>query len=374
METGTGRARYTEGFTQRLLRIFRGASRGAGYVEYILIMGLGAIAVIVAFQRFRAIQNVKARNQAKTVVAMDSPRPEDVIAALGGYDEYRDTIDCQGGVCTWPGQCFAAGTLVHTEDGDRPIESIGLGERVWSRNETTGLVGLHTVTRLLVTRERYVIDLKLGHDALQSETITVTPNHPFWVEGRGWTAAEELATDAAWSPEGPLSASSTYGRTDPITVYNLEVEGDHTYFIGRSHALVHNAGGVGGAPAVCPGGGGGGAASEPAPSWTPNPRADRLWAKGKLKEHFDKHKDEVGATTKEQYTQMAIDFATAPNDGSGRFIDYQNGPFFYRYEPSTGLIFIGTPSSGTIRTFYRWDGRADDAVIVMLQAAGKLPP
>jgi hypothetical protein len=272
-----------------------------------------------------------------------------------------------------PGQCFGAGTLVATESGDRPIESIRIGDRVWSWNETTKVVALHAVTRLFLTHDRYVVDLKLSHGALDAETLTVTPNHPFWVEGQGWTPAESLATDAAWSPDGPVSASTTYGRTETTTVYNFEVEGDHTYFVGRSHALVHNAGGVGGGPGVCPGpGGGGGSGPQPAPKWTPPDRQDKLWAKGKLKEHFEKHGAEVGASTKDEYTQMAVDFATAPNT-DGRFIDMQNGPYFYRFEPATGKIFVGTIAGQQIKTFYKWDGRSNDEVINAMKAAGLIP-
>ncbi|HVW29674.1 MAG TPA: polymorphic toxin-type HINT domain-containing protein [Polyangiaceae bacterium] len=229
-------------------RLFRGSSRGAGYVEYLLIGAMCALGLIFMFQRFRAIQNVKIRNQAKTVVALDSPNPQDVIAALGGYEDYTENLTCTGDICMVPGQCFAAGTLVDTELGDRPIESIQVGDRVWSRNETTLAVALHSVTRKFVTHDRYVIDLTLGQDPLRSETVTVTPNHPFWVDGQGWTRAEALSTSSAWSPEGPLSAVATIGYSQPITVYNLEVAGDHTYFVGHLHALVHNAGKCPGAP------------------------------------------------------------------------------------------------------------------------------
>lgn len=229
-------------------RLFRGGARGAGYVEYLLIAAMCGFGLIFMLQRFRAMSNVKVRNQAKTVVALDTPNPRDVIAALGGYEDYTENLTCTGDICMIPGQCFAAGTLVDTEQGDRPIESIRVGERVWSRNETTLAVALHSVTRTFVTHDRYVIDLTLGQDALHTDTVTVTPNHPFWVDGQGWTRAEALSTTAAWSPEGPLSAVATVGYSEPITVYNLEVEGDHTYFVGHLHALVHNAGRCPGAP------------------------------------------------------------------------------------------------------------------------------
>lgn len=38
--------------------------------------------------------------------------------------------------------CFAAGTLVHTENGLRPIEEVKKGDLVWSRDEATGEIAL----------------------------------------------------------------------------------------------------------------------------------------------------------------------------------------------------------------------------------------
>jgi Flp pilus assembly pilin Flp len=251
--------KYTAGFAARFRRFLR-CTRGAQTVEYMLLLVLGALGLMLALERFRLRGNLKMKQQAQTIISFDTPNPSEVIAGLGGFGYVEDT-SCTGGLCTLPGiNCFAAGTLVATESGDRPIESIQFGERVWSRNETTQEVGLHAVTFVHVNHDKYVVDLKLGHDALHTETITVTPNHPFWVEGQGWTPAEALATDAGWSPEGPLSMATTFERTETTTVYNLEVEGDHTYFVGHAHALVHNAAGPApGQPAggVCPGTGGG---------------------------------------------------------------------------------------------------------------------
>jgi len=250
MKTETRRVSYTEGFMRRLLRrLFGGSSRGAGYVEYILIMGACALGTIMMFQRFRAKSNVKIRNQAKTVVAMDSPRPQDVIAELGGYEEYKEAINDCGDICIIPGQCFAAGTLVATETGDRPIESVQIGERVWSRSQVTKTIELHPVTRLFV-HQSFVIDLQIGPDLLHSETLKVTPNHPFWVQGQGWTRADALATTAVWSPDGLMAATGRVESSVSTTVYNFEVEGAHTYLVGHAHVLVHNANPP---PAQCPG-------------------------------------------------------------------------------------------------------------------------
>lgn len=101
--------------------------------------------------------------------------------------------------------------------------------------------------------------------------------------------------------------------------------------------------------------------------WTPK---EPLWSKGKLREHFDKHGAEVGASNKPEYSRMASDFGSAPN--TGQFKDMKNGAFFYRYEPATKRVFVGTTAGGKIKTFYKWDGRANDPVITALKGAGIL--
>src|SRR5690348_9090293 len=176
MKTGGGNAALSRRLAARvgllLTRLFGGASRGAGYVEYLLIGSLCGLALILMFQRFRAKENVLVRNQSKTVVALDTPNPQDVIAALGGYEDYTERLTCTGDVCMIPGQCFGAGTLVATEAGDRPIETIHVGDKVWSRSPITKTIELHPVLRLFSHRS-YVIDLELGHDSLRDETLKV---------------------------------------------------------------------------------------------------------------------------------------------------------------------------------------------------------
>ena len=57
--------------------------------------------------------------------------------------------------------------------------------------------------------------------------------------------------------------------------------------------------------------------------WSPTKNKNSLWNKGKLKTHFEKHG-----------------------------------------------IFVGTASGGKIKTYYKWDGRTDDAVINYLKEIG----
>jgi len=104
--------------------------------------------------------------------------------------------------------------------------------------------------------------------------------------------------------------------------------------------------------------------------WTPASKKNKLWNKGKLKGHYEKHgKLEFGAKSSTEYSDMAYEFGTRKSDS---IIQVTEGAYVYRYEPSTNNIFVGTQKGGTIKSFYKWDGRPDDKVIETLKRLGKL--
>lgn len=78
----------------------------------------------------------------------------------------------------------------------------------------------------------------------------MTEEHPFWTEA-GWVRAGELEQgDAVFTLAGGwLRVSGATWLQTRETVYNLEVEGTHSYFVGSLAAWVHNACGDGGAGA-----------------------------------------------------------------------------------------------------------------------------
>lgn len=117
-------------------------------------------------------------------------------------------------------KCFIGGTLVHTERGLVQIRDIQIGERVLSADPITGQQSYQAVTRVIKTENQsvlfmefdYWIDpeldfferrkvrkevlkkLNLSGIALPSVQFVVTPEHPFWVEGKGWITANQLTT------------------------------------------------------------------------------------------------------------------------------------------------------------------------------------
>jgi hypothetical protein len=72
--------------------------------------------------------------------------------------------------------------------------------------------------------------------------IEATPEHPFWVEGKGFVVAKRLArSDLLADHEGRTYAVETVSeRKGRFTVYNLEVEATHTYYAGEAGWWIHN--------------------------------------------------------------------------------------------------------------------------------------
>ena len=90
-----------------------------------------------------------------------------------------------------------------------------------------------------------VIDLVVANEIDQGEheTIGTTSNHPFWsvdrqeyVQAGSLRKGEHLRTIHGDTKR----VISKLARPGPESVYNLEVFGEHTYFVGKDGVLVHN--------------------------------------------------------------------------------------------------------------------------------------
>jgi len=183
-------------------------------------------------------------------------RPADVHREAGGDGcPHQQDIQCRdaGGLhpataeashpCIPPYcPCFAAGTMVQTPSGPRAIESIEIGELVLSKDAASGKVAPRRVLHRYVTPDTEVMQLELRAAEDEPERITVTPAHPFWVVAKGRVAANALkAGNRLLSASGaPLEVVRGIPSVQRTTVYNLEVEGFHTYFAGLHAAWVHN--------------------------------------------------------------------------------------------------------------------------------------
>ena len=85
------------------------------------------------------------------------------------------------------GGCFTGETLIPTAKGEKAIREIRVDDLVLSENPETGERGYKEVRRLYLHESRPLIHVFVGN-----EEIKATPEHPFWVEGKGFVTADAL--------------------------------------------------------------------------------------------------------------------------------------------------------------------------------------
>jgi RHS repeat-associated protein len=159
---------------------------------------------------------------------------------------------------------FTPETGVRMADGStKEIADVKVGDEVVATDPTTGKTSTQPVTEVIVgSGEKHLVLIKFDAHArggkLGADTLTATDGHPFWVEGNGeqfnhqakgqgghWATAGELRPgDRLRTPKGGASVAvlDTNTQTEMRTVYNLTVDGVHTYYIeaGDTDVLVHN--------------------------------------------------------------------------------------------------------------------------------------
>jgi hypothetical protein len=146
---------------------------------------------------------------------------------------------CVGGAC-----CFAAGTLIATEAGERPIEDIALGDRVLSRDPNTGEMSMREVVWLKPPLVTGIVRVTVRDEDGHEEDIRTTPEHVFWTENHGWLRVAALTPgDGLSSATGRALIVAAIQQTEKEErVYNFAVDGTHTYFVAHAQVWVHNEG------------------------------------------------------------------------------------------------------------------------------------
>ena len=135
--------------------------------------------------------------------------------------------------------CFMAGTLVNTKEGLKPIEEVKIGEYVLSRNEESGETSYKKVTDTLIRSTYNICTIELENGKIKSTT-----GHLFMVQDKWWKAAAELkAGDILETADGKckvVKSITVEEKGYPVTTYNLSVEDNHTFFVGKLGVLTHN--------------------------------------------------------------------------------------------------------------------------------------
>ena len=130
------------------------------------------------------------------------------------------------------GACFSATTPISLADGTQlPINQIKINDQVvaWDANSNQ-----NTIARVTDLLKRSSTGYYLINDLIE-----VTPEHPFYVNGI-WVTAEELniGDELTTLTEEQLSVTSKEYVEEETDVYNLTVDGPHTYY--AHGVLVHN--------------------------------------------------------------------------------------------------------------------------------------
>ncbi|MCY0863879.1 MAG: DEAD/DEAH box helicase family protein, partial [Sulfobacillus sp.] len=130
-------------------------------------------------------------------------------------------------------ECFPAGTLV---DG-RPIETWNPGDMLRTFDPEAGQWIQARVTAIMTQTTTDLMRITTGTD-----TLHCTLNHPVYTP-EGWIEAEFLQTgDWVWSQQGwlPVIEAVPVDIGHPIEVFNLDIDGPHTYPVGTQGIIVHN--------------------------------------------------------------------------------------------------------------------------------------
>lgn len=133
--------------------------------------------------------------------------------------------------------CFPAGTLVAIESGYASIETIEVGDSVWSWDEIAQNLVLKPVMHVSQTLATTLVKFRVG-----SEWVRATPEHPFLIENEWKEAGELLHNEGVIRSDGvAMPVRDITLLSGEIPVYNLEVADTHTYLIGQWMLIVHNA-------------------------------------------------------------------------------------------------------------------------------------
>ncbi|UZE21568.1 filamentous hemagglutinin N-terminal domain-containing protein [Pseudomonas sp. B21-056] len=150
--------------------------------------------------------------------------------------------------------CFAAGTMVATPSGAKAIETLKVGDTVWSKPENGGepfaaaILATHKRSDQPIYKLRLTSIRKDG--AAESETLLVTPSHPFYVPAKhDFIPVIDLEAGDLLQSLGDGSSENVSTRVTSLELfqpqgktYNLTVDIGHTFYVGKLKTWVHNTG------------------------------------------------------------------------------------------------------------------------------------
>ena len=145
--------------------------------------------------------------------------------------EWRDRQDADLGPRMAAQECFSGDVIVYTNNGPKHIEDIVVGDIVLSHDGT--------YNKVVRTFSHESTDVYSISSALNTNTKSVTGNHPFSVNGE-WVKVKNIGNQPVdFYPSSNQHNQLTLEFTGtPTVVYNFEVENTHTYV--TEYGIVHN--------------------------------------------------------------------------------------------------------------------------------------
>jgi len=137
-------------------------------------------------------------------------------------------------------QCFIEGTEIILPDNQvKNIEDVKAGDEVVTYDINTGRYMVGTVGSVSQTEVNSLIRLVFDDDT----SITTTPEHPFFVEGKEWVKSNELVLGDSCirfssTPVTLTEIIPSIGLENTIVYNLLDVVEEHTFF--ANGILVHN--------------------------------------------------------------------------------------------------------------------------------------
>ncbi|RMP82444.1 putative Filamentous hemagglutinin, intein-containing, partial [Pseudomonas syringae pv. actinidiae] len=150
--------------------------------------------------------------------------------------------------------CFAAGTMVSTPDGERAIDTLKVGDIVWSKPEGGGKPFAAAILATHIRTDQPIYRLKLKgkqeDGKAEDETLLVTPGHPFYVPAQhGFVPVIDLKPGDRLQSLADGASENTSSEVESLELYlpvgktyNLTVDVGHTFYVGKLKTWVHNTG------------------------------------------------------------------------------------------------------------------------------------
>ena len=206
------------------------AVKGTAAVTKVLSIGMGGFDTLAMADRYFGSGNIAALNSK--------------LHESKAYNIFQTGVTAvaifTGGMTTTM-KCFVAGTLVLTVNGLVAIEAIKQGDIVYAANADTLKVSPRRVLETFVRETSHLV-----HLTVNGETIVSTFDHPYYVKGKGFVNACDLWIGAELvDNNGHEHLVDQLYREDldesSVKVFNFKVEDYHTYLVGGTSILVHNA-------------------------------------------------------------------------------------------------------------------------------------